>query len=67
MKPILAALAVLTATLAPAQRIQVSGAEFQVNGKRIWISGTNTPWENWNDFGGKFDTRLVEKPVPCPP
>lgn len=33
----------------------MSGTEFRANGQRIWISGANTPWENWNDFGGKFD------------
>lgn len=55
MKTILAGFAVLLASLASAQRIQVSGTEFVVDGKRIWISGANTPWENWNDFGGKFD------------
>ncbi len=55
MKPVQALILALLASLASAQRIQVHGTEFQVNGKRIWISGTNTPWENWNDFGGKFD------------
>jgi hypothetical protein len=38
------------------QRISVSGTEFQANGGRIWLNGTNTPWNNWNDFGGSFDT-----------
>jgi hypothetical protein len=37
------------------QRISVAGTRFQVDGKRIWISGTNTPWKNWNDFGNSFD------------
>ena len=55
MRGIVAVLAVLFACVASAQRIQVKGTEFQVNGKRIWISGANTPWENWNDFGGNFD------------
>jgi hypothetical protein len=22
--------------------------------KPIWINGTNTPWDRWNDFGGSF-------------
>jgi hypothetical protein len=26
-----------------------------LDGKRIWINGTNTPWDNWNDFGGNYD------------
>lgn len=38
-----------------AQRISVKGAEFAVDGHRVWISGANTPWEHWNDFGGSFD------------
>ena len=37
------------------QRISVSGTEFRVNDNRIWLNGTNTPWDNWNDFGGDFD------------
>lgn len=40
---------------ASAQRIGVSGTHFEVDGQRIWISGTNTPWKNWNDFGNSFD------------
>jgi hypothetical protein len=36
------------------QRILVSGTEFRVNGNRIWLNGTNTPWNKWNDFGGGF-------------
>ena len=40
---------------ASAQRISVSGTHFQVNGQPIWISGANTPWQHWNDFGGNFD------------
>ena len=23
-----------------------------VDGKELWINGVNTPWQNWNDFGG---------------
>ena len=37
------------------QRISVSGTEFRVNGNRIWLNGTNTPWDKWNDFGGGFN------------
>src|SRR5437764_1190893 len=56
MKLLLAgALSLVAVSQAAAQRISVSGTEFRANGHRIWISGTNTPWENWNDFGGKFD------------
>ncbi|MBN2102724.1 T9SS type A sorting domain-containing protein [bacterium] len=38
------------------QRISVSGTEFRTNGGRIWLNGTNTPWNQWNDFGGGFNT-----------
>jgi len=37
------------------QRISVSGTEFRKNGNRIWLNGTNTPWNKWNDFGGGFN------------
>ena len=46
---------ILAASLASAQRITVKGNQFQVDGKRIWISGANTPWKSWNEFGNKFD------------
>lgn len=36
-------------------RVTVSGTDFQVNGQRLFINGVNTPWDNWNDFGGEFD------------
>jgi hypothetical protein len=36
------------------QRITINGTEFAVNGKRIWLNGTNTPWDKWNDFGSGF-------------
>ena len=37
------------------QRILVSGTEFRVDSSRIWLNGTNTPWDKWNDFGGGFN------------
>jgi len=37
------------------ERITVSGTHFMVGSKRIWLNGANTPWDNWNDFGGNFD------------
>jgi len=40
------------------ERIYVnSNKEFTVDGKRIWINGTNTPWDNWNDFGGSYNSQ----------
>jgi hypothetical protein len=45
----------LAPSLASAQRITLKGNRFQVAGKEIWISGANTPWKTWNEFGNKFD------------
>ena len=40
------------------ERIYInSNNEFAVNGKRIWINGVNTPWNNWNDFGGSYNSQ----------
>lgn len=36
-------------------RISIGDNEFKVAGKKIWINGTNTPWNKWNDFGGGYD------------
>lgn len=33
-------------------KITVDGTKFMVDGKELWINGVNTPWQNWNDFGG---------------
>ncbi len=37
------------------KRVAVDGTKFTVDGKELWINGVNTPWQNWNDFGGNFD------------
>ena len=39
----------------PAQRITIDGDQFQLHGKEIFMNGVNTPWDNWNDFGGNYD------------
>ncbi len=36
-------------------RIGIDGTKFTVDGKELWINGVNTPWDNWNDFGGNFE------------
>ncbi|MCM1522898.1 MAG: cellulase family glycosylhydrolase [Ruminococcus sp.] len=36
-------------------RISVDGSKFKVDGKELWINDVNTPWQNWNDFGGNFE------------
>ena len=45
----------LIITPASAQRIYVDGNIFKVDGRQIWINGTNTPWNRWNEFGGNFN------------
>ncbi len=37
------------------KHVIVDGTAFKVDGKELWINGVNTPWQNWNDFGGNFD------------
>ena len=38
------------------ERIYISSNnEFAVDGKRIWINGVNTPWNDWNEFGGSYN------------
>lgn len=39
-------------------RIYVDGDKFMVGDREIWINGVNTPWDNWNDFGGKMDGKF---------
>jgi len=39
-----------------AQRIIVNGNKFLVEGKEIFMNGANTPWNNWNDFGGSYNS-----------
>ena len=36
-------------------RITVKENQFFVGSERIWLNGVNTPWNNWNDFGGNFN------------
>ncbi len=36
-------------------RITVSGSQFMAGGQRIWMNGANTPWNNWDDFGGNYN------------
>jgi hypothetical protein len=46
----------ITQSSIEAQHIQVKGTLFYTDkGERIWLNGVNTPWHNWNDFGGNFD------------
>ncbi|MDR0974318.1 MAG: cellulase (glycosyl hydrolase family 5) [Ruminococcus sp.] len=47
-----------TAATAPSSvsaEVTIENGKFTVNGSEIWFNGVNTPWDNWNDFGGDFD------------
>ena len=35
-------------------KITVRGNKFECNGTTWWCKGVNTPWQNWNDFGGDY-------------
>jgi hypothetical protein len=59
--PVLLTLSLVSLSRMPAAqaafggRITVSGSQFLAGGQRIWINGANTPWNNWNDFGGNYN------------
>lgn len=36
-------------------KVTIEDGKFTVGGKELFINGVNTPWENWNDFGGNFN------------
>ncbi len=42
-------------------RITIENGEFRVGDKPIWLCGANTPWDNWNDFGGNFDPEFWDQ------
>lgn len=44
-----------------AQRIKTEGVKFVVDNKEIYMNGVNTPWHNWNDFGGKYEHEFWDK------
>jgi hypothetical protein len=35
--------------------VYIENKIFKVNGCPIYFNGANTPWDNWNDFGGSYD------------
>ena len=39
-------------------RVYVEGTKLMVDGKEFWVNGVNTPWQYWNDFGGKMDAEF---------
>ena len=42
-------------------KVKIDGSNFTVDGKEFWINGANTPWDNWNDFGGNMDESFWDK------
>lgn len=42
------------------QRIYCDGTLLKVNGKPIYMNACNTPWNNWNDFGGNYNSSFWE-------
>jgi hypothetical protein len=44
-----------------AQRIKAEGTRFVVGKNEIVMNGVNTPWDNWNDFGGQFDQEFWDQ------
>ena len=35
--------------------IYIEGDKFMLEGKEVWLTGMNAPWQNWNDFGGRYN------------
>lgn len=41
--------------------IYIEGTKLMLNGSEIYLNGANTPWDNWNDFGGDNDSAFYNK------
>jgi len=52
----IAAFVLLINSNVSAQHIYVEGTKLMVNGCPIYMNGANTPWQNWNDFGGSYNS-----------
>ncbi|MBR1392730.1 MAG: cellulase (glycosyl hydrolase family 5) [Ruminococcus sp.] len=48
-------------TTDPAVRMTVEGTDLVVAGEKIFLNGMNTPWNNWNDFGGNYSESYWER------
>ncbi|MFO7869065.1 MAG: cellulase family glycosylhydrolase [Bacteroidales bacterium] len=40
--------------------IYVQGNTLMLDTSEIYLNGANTPWDNWNDFGGEYDSSFWE-------
>lgn len=52
---IILTLLVILTQVTYAQKVNIENKKFVVNGKEIFFNGANTPWSNWNDFGGNYN------------
>jgi len=43
------------------RRVTVSDATFMACGYPVWFNGANTPWDQWNDFGGDYRPEFWEQ------
>jgi hypothetical protein len=43
------------------KEVKIDGNKFMLNEKPIWFNGINTPWHNFNDFGGEFNRSWWEQ------
>ena len=43
------------------EKVKISGTNFIVNNKTIFINGVNTPWDKWNDFGGEYNEQFWDE------
>lgn len=44
-----------------AQQITIENNKLMRNGQAFFMIGANTPWDNWNDFGGNYNPDFWEK------
>lgn len=42
-------------------KVTIADGHFQVGGKPLWLCGTNTPWDKWDDFGYNFDASFWDE------
>ncbi len=38
------------------ERVTVQGTQFYLDGSQVYMNAANTPWDNWDDFGGSYDS-----------
>jgi len=59
MKKLLCSALLLTFSfMGLAQEVYIENNTFKVNDCSIYFNGANTPWQNWNDFGGNYNSNF---------